>query len=129
MRFDDDLYSEYDIGAKDFMVPALSLQPIVENAVKHGLGKQIGGGTLKIFTYDRGNHYEIIIMDNGVGFDPMHPKHADGRSHVGVENVRKRLETLCDGQLEMESAPGIGTRAIISIPKNERTAMREGTWN
>lgn len=129
MRFDDDLYIEYDIGAKDFMVPALSLQPIVENAVKHGLGKQIGGGTLKIFTYDRGNHYEIIIMDNGVGFDPMHPKHADGRSHVGVENVRKRLETLCDGQLEMESAPGIGTRAIVSIPKNERTAMREGTWN
>ncbi|MCR5641236.1 MAG: histidine kinase [Lachnospiraceae bacterium] len=122
MRFDDELRIEYDIGAKDFKVPALSLQPIVENGVKHGLGKKLHGGTLKIYTYDRGDNYEIIVSDDGVGFDPEHAKEGS-RSHIGVENVRKRLETLCHGTLEIESTMGVGTCAIIRIPKNEMTKL------
>lgn len=123
MRFDDELRIEFDVADVRFKVPSLSLQPIVENAVKHGLGKKINGGTLKIYTYNREEHHEIIILDDGVGFDPESKSEDVQRSHIGVENVRKRLATLCGGTLELESTPGKGTCAIVRIPKNERTEL------
>jgi sensor histidine kinase YesM len=121
MRFDDELQIEFHIEAREFLLPALSLQPIVENAVKHGLGKQIGGGTVKIGAYDRETFYELIVQDDGVGYDTQKVPKNDSRSHVGVENVRSRLKALCNGSLEIESTPEIGTTAIIRIPKSELT--------
>jgi signal transduction histidine kinase len=116
MRFADELDIKYDIQAKDFFVPALSIQPLVENAVKHGIGAKIEGGSVTIATLDLVKYYEIRISDDGIGFDPEKPMN-DGRTHVGISNVRSRLESMCNGTLEIQSEPGKGTVSIIRVPK------------
>lgn len=115
IRFEDELRIEYDIQEEEFFLPALSIQPLVENAVKYGVGKAPEGGTVKIMTrkYDLG--YEVIVSDDGVGFDMTEWK-KDKRSHIGIENVRQRLQIMCGGTLSILSKKGIGTTATIKIP-------------
>ena len=120
MRFSDMLNIEYDIQATDFEVPLLSVQPLVENAVKHGVGMKEDGGTVKIATLETENAYEIHVSDNGVGFDTSAPKPEDGRSHVGMENTKKRLHDMCGASITVESVPGKGTTARIIIPKQPK---------
>jgi LytS/YehU family sensor histidine kinase len=122
MRFADELDIKYDIQAKDFFVPALSIQPLVENAVKHGIGAKIEGGSVTIATLDLVKYYEIRIFDDGIGFDPEKPMN-DGRTHVGISNVRSRLESMCNGTLEIQSEPGKGTVSIIRIPKESEETV------
>ena len=118
VRFDDELQIVYDIGVSNFKLPVLTVQPIVENAVKHGTSKKEGISYLYISTRETDAFYEIEIRDTGVGFDTsIHPN--DGRKHIGVSNVRQRLATLCNGTLTIESTPDVGTTAIIKIPKTE----------
>lgn len=125
MRFDDLLNVEYDIQTVDFQLPLLSIQPLVENAVKHGVGMKEDGGTVTIATKETDTAYEVIITDDGVGFDPDAPKQDDGRSHVGMENTKKRLRDLCDARVEITSVIGEGTTAKVILPKegqpNENT--------
>ena len=118
VRFDDELQIVYDIGVSNFKLPVLTVQPIVENAVKHGTSKKEGVSYLYITTREAEAFYEIEIRDTGVGFDiNNHPN--DDRKHIGVSNVRQRLETLCNGTLTIESTIGVGTKALIKIPKTE----------
>ncbi len=117
MRFGDMLNIEYDIQATDFLIPQLSVQPLVENAVKHGVGMKEDGGTVTIATREEDDCCKVIISDDGVGFDTSKPVKDDGRSHVGMENVRQRLKELCDADVTIESAVGEGTVATIRIPK------------
>jgi len=108
----------YDIQTKNFTLPALTMQPIVENAIKHGIGKKEGGGTVTISTKETDNGYLIIISDDGAGF--YSEKTADdGQQHIGINNVRLRLSAQSGGSLEIESKPGAGTTATIIIPKRE----------
>lgn len=116
MRFEDTLEIEYDIKCVDFSLPVLTVQPIVENAVKHGTSKKRGGGVVKISTYDDVECYVITVADTGCGFDPAVPKN-DGKRHIGIENVKQRLSNMCGGALTIESRVGEGTLAIIRIPK------------
>ncbi|MGN0470662.1 MAG: sensor histidine kinase [Acutalibacteraceae bacterium] len=116
MRFEDELEIVYDIQANDFLIPALTVQPLVENAVKHGLGDSDNGGTVKISSRELEDCFEIEITDNGVGFDTENIMN-DGEFHIGIENVRNRLELSCGGTLTINSAVGKGTTAIIKIPK------------
>ncbi len=118
LRFDDELKIEYDIQDTDFEIPLLSVQPLVENAVKHGVGQKEGGGTVKISTRDTGTAHEVIIEDDGVGFD-TNAKKDDGRSHVGMENTKKRLYDMCGGEVIITSEIGKGTTAKMIIPKKE----------
>ena len=118
IRFEDTLEIEYDIKCDDFLLPVLTVQPIVENAVKHGTSKKRGGGKVVISTEEDENNYIVKVSDTGCGFDPSVPKN-DGKSHVGIENVRQRLSNMCDGSLTIESERGVGTLAIIRIPKGE----------
>ena len=118
MRFGDDLNVVFDIRTTDFNIPSLAVQPLVENAVKHGVGMKEDGGTVTIATKEAEDHYEIIVSDDGVGFDVTVPKN-DGRAHVGMENVRNRLETMCNATVETESTPGKGTVVKILIPKED----------
>ena len=74
---------------------------------------------MAIATREYPDRYEIIVNDNGPGFDPEAPLKEDGRSHVGVRNVRDRLAKMCGGTLTIQSAPGKGTRVTITIPKGE----------
>ena len=117
LRFDDELTIEYDIGPADFHVPMLVVQPLAENAVKHGIAKNPNGGKLIIRTIEDYDNFYIYVIDNGIGFDP-NKKHADdSRSHIGIENVRIRIEKRVNGKLEIFSKKGKGTSAVITIPK------------
>lgn len=115
MRFGDDLTIVYDLECTDFSIPTLTLQPIVENAVTHGVRMtESGQGTVTIQTREFDDRFEVVVLDDGPGFDPRkHP--SDGRSHVGIANVRERLHSACGGSLRIES--GNGTRATIILPK------------
>ena len=116
LRFEDDLVIAYDIAFDDFSLPPLTVQPLVENAVKHGVCRREEGGTVKLSTRREGDTVLIIVEDDGVGFDPTQPPE-DGRKHVGIDNVRARLDALCGGTLTIESEPGRGTRATITLPE------------
>ena len=116
VRFEDTLEIEYDIKCVDFSLPVLTVQPIVENAVKHGTSKKRGGGRVKITTEEEKDSYVIKVEDTGCGFDVSTPKN-DGKRHVGIENVRQRLSNMCMGTLTIESMVGSGTLATIKIPK------------
>ena len=116
MRFDDSLNIVYDIETTAFLIPSLTIQPLVENAVKYGLGKKVGGGTVTIHIFEDDQSFIITIEDDGVGYDPY--QGADGkRSHIGIMNVRSRLDAMVNGTLEIESEKGKGTKATIKIPK------------
>lgn len=119
VRFEDTLEIEYDIQCIDFFLPVLTVQPIVENAVKHGTSKKRGGGKVIISTLEENENYIIKVFDTGCGFDPLKPND-DGKRHVGIENVRQRLANMCGGSLIIESEIGVGTLATIKIPKGDR---------
>jgi two-component sensor histidine kinase len=121
VRFDDELIISFDIAASNFKLPVLTVQPIVENAVKHGTSKKEGVSHLYISTSESDHYFEVKIRDTGVGFDINQTKN-DGRNHVGITNVRQRLQTLCNGTLTIESTPGVGTTAIVRIPKKEASS-------
>lgn len=116
MRFGERLKVEYDIEAELFRIPAMTLQPIVENAVRYGIMKRETGGTVKISTAELEKNFVITVEDDGVGFDPAQ-KHDDGRTHIGIENVRQRLHEMCGGDLKIVSMHGAGTIATILLPK------------
>ena len=118
IRYDDYLEARYDIQAMEFFLPPLTIQPLVENAVNHGISDLPEGGCITISTNEEPDHYEIRVSDNGVGFDPD-TQPIDGRSHIGIANVRSRLDIMCHGTLDIISARGKGTTAIITIPKGE----------
>jgi len=109
----------YDIETKNFKLPALTLQPIVENAIKHGIDKKEEGGTITISTKETEGYYFVIVSDDGVGFDTLKTVN-DGKPHIGINNVRLRLSLQCKGSLEIASKPGTGTTATIIIPKLTR---------
>ena len=114
MRFGDDLRVCYDIPYSSFSLPALTLQPLVENAVRHGVCQKEEGGTVTIRTRQVGDAVHLSVSDDGPGFDPgVRPN--DGRLHVGLDNVRSRLETLADGELFIDSRPGQGTTVTVIL--------------
>ena len=120
MRFGKKLNVEYDIQTTDFKLPMLSVQPLVENAVKHGVGMKKKGGTVTISTRETEDAFIVTVSDDGVGFDVNAPKKDDGRSHVGMENTRSRLKQMCGGEITIQSTVGEGTTATITLPKEEQ---------
>ena len=109
------LQVNYDLGAVDFMVPPLTVQPLVENAIRHGLLTREGGGTVTVKTRRREGFVEVTVTDDGHGFSS-----ATGRQtqhwQVGIDNVRERLERQCHGTLDVHSS-STGTQALIRIPE------------
>ena len=116
LRFGKKLNIVYDIQTENFVLPQLSIQPLAENAVKHGISKKRGGGTLTIATRETENSFEVIVSDDGKGFDVNEIKN-DGRSHIGMDNVRRRLREMCGGEVKIESKIGEGTVATVILPK------------
>ncbi len=117
LRYEDALQVRYELGCTDFRIPTLTLQPLVENAVRHGVrGKISGRGYVAIATQEYSDRYEVVVSDDGPGFDPE-KEIRDGRSHIGLTNVRERLQRVVGGSLRIDSQPGAGTRAVIVIPK------------
>ena len=116
MRFGDRLNVLYDIKAKDFEVPPLSIQPLVENAIKHGILKKIEGGTLVFKTYEDDKAYYVEVNDDGVGFE-MDKVDFAGNEHIGLNNIRQRLTTMCRAELLIDSEVGKGTRVKVTFFK------------
>ena len=117
IRFKD-LNIKYDIKTTAFMCPPLSVQPLVENAVKHGIAKKKGGGTVVISTLELSDAYVIKVADSGIGFIPN--SYSDGKIHIGINNVKERIANMADGTLTINSELGIGSIAIITLPKKEK---------
>ena len=114
VRFPDMTFT-FEMNSNDFEIPALTIQPIVENAIKHGLMKLSKGGTIKVLTYETDDNYCVLVEDDGVGFDTS--VLLDERKHVGIRNIRGRLEAMVNGALQIESEIGKGTKVLITIPK------------
>lgn len=118
IRYDENLEVIYDIKIYEFFIPPLTIQPLVENAVNHGISDLPHGGSITLQTNEYDEYYEIRVIDDGIGFDPDNIP-VDGKSHIGIQNVRSRLNILCGGTLEIISSPNNGTTAIVKIPKGE----------
>lgn len=116
LRFEEDLEIEYDIQDEAFVLPVLTLQPLAENAVRHGIRKsETSGGKIKITSEMTGTHHVVKVADNGAGFDTDGLENLDD-THIGIRNVRKRLWFGCRGELRIESEKGKGTICTILIP-------------
>jgi two-component system LytT family sensor kinase len=111
-------------------LPYLCLQPLVENAVRHGLSRKPGVGTVSIVARDAGAECHITVEDDGVGMDPSvlggpgpadtaDEETAESGQHVGLSNVDDRLRSVFgDGfGLVVETAPGAGTKVSMRVPK------------
>ena len=118
-----DIRVEYDIAERWFRLPPLTVEPMVENAIRHGLEN---GGTVRLSTRSETDDYVIVISDNGSGFtDPGTAKEKE-RTGAGIENVRTRLAMMCGGSLEINSETG-GTEVTIRIPKIPEADSNEDT--
>jgi sensor histidine kinase YesM len=114
VRFPDMTFS-FEMNSYDFHIPALTIQPIVENAIKHGLMKLQKGGSIRVISYETDTDYCITVEDDGVGFDTSKLFH--DKKHIGIRNIRDRLKVMVGGTLEIESTQGVGTKVLITIPK------------
>ena len=102
------------------MIPSLTLQPLVENAVRYGVrGNADGRGTVRILSRDCENYYAISVLDSGPGFCLDDARKSDGRSHIGIDNVKERIRTICNGKLVIQYVTGQGTQATIILPKEK----------
>ena len=117
IRFRDKLDVVYNVEVTDFKLPPLTVEPLVENAVKHGVTKKRGGGIVTISTHRTDDGVQITVTDTGVGFDPDHYME-DGKPHVGIRNVRDRLHNMVGGSLSITSTEN-GTVAVVTIPTRE----------
>lgn len=116
LRFNNRLNINYDIKVTDFYVPPLSLQPLVENAIKHGILKKIEGGTLLFKTYETSNAYVVEVIDDGVGFNINNIDFSKNQ-HIGINNIRQRLKTMCNASLEITSEIDKGTKVVVTFYK------------
>jgi sensor histidine kinase YesM len=113
VRFEDKIQYVKELEVEEFLIPPLILQPIVENAIKHGLLRCKKGGVIKLKTRNEKEQIVIEITDNGAGFDVLAPFREGA---VGISNVKFRLEYMIKGNMEIESVPGKGTTVIIRMP-------------
>jgi len=116
VRFEN-IRVEYDVQDTDFMLPALTIQPIVENAIRHGVRIR-EAGVVRVCVHRADGVHEIVISDNGIGFDASAAGDGDG-THIGLANVRERIEKQCGGTLTIASEPDKGTTVTIRIPETE----------
>ena len=118
MRFKDKIHFEEYIEDSGFLVPPLTIQPILENAIRHGIRKKGYEGTVTLSIRKEGGCHIIGITDDGVGFDPA-AVYNDDKPHIGLENVRSRIESICGGKMYIRSSPGKGTTVLMQFPEKE----------
>jgi two-component system LytT family sensor kinase len=102
----------------DVIVPSMLLQPLVENSIKHGLSRKVGGGRITIRTHARDGHTVIEVHDDGLGMTEERLENAFGGG-IGLSNVNERLRTIygTSYHLKLTSVPGQGTCASVEIPE------------
>ncbi|MCR8636475.1 ATP-binding protein [Paenibacillus radicis (ex Xue et al. 2023)] len=126
-RFKDRIQIEYEISeaVQSVMLPPLLIQPLVENAIRHGIGSRLKGGVVRIKGYEAEGHYWFEVEDNGVGLEqerlrqvlmPDPGTQLTSRSSVGLQNISKRLKFMYGTDLSIESEIGIGTKVTLRVP-------------
>lgn len=105
----------YELEVQDFFVPPLTVQPLVENAIRHGIRTREEGGTVVIATRRTKGAVQVLVSDDGHGLSSATERQHQ-RRQVGIENVRERLERQCNGTLEVTSGPA-GTVATMTLPE------------
>jgi sensor histidine kinase YesM len=95
----------------------MTVQMMVENAIKHGITQREEGGTVTVTSEELPDAFRITVADDGVGFDVNAPRDPN-RSHIGLENLEARLKNTLGGTFEISSTPGVGTTAVVTIPKS-----------
>lgn len=121
LRYADKLHVDYDTRHTAFRLPPLVLQPLVENAIKHCLGKGIGPEHIVVRTWAEKKGAFISIEDDGPGFEP---NWEEDEQHVGIENVQERLRLMCGGTMEIHSDTSRGTAITIFIPASNGLSRR-----
>ena len=111
-QFEDVLFVSFDTPHTMFRLPPLTLQPIVENAVKHGMKSSNDPIHISVVTRQTENASEIIVEDDGPGFEPVD----DNEPHIALNNIRQRLELMCGGKLTIAPREGGGTSVKVTIP-------------
>ena len=122
MRMGEKLKVVYDVQAKDFFIPPLMLQPLVENAVKHGIFYKAEGGTVTVHSVRNEDGIVLSVHDDGIGFE-VAARAADfhQREHHGLANVRTRVEKMLGGSLRIDSHPEHGTTVILEFPVSDHS--------
>ena len=113
VQFEDSLFVEYDTPNKEVRLLPLTLQPIVENAVKHGMDPEYAPLRITIKTRETDSNSEIIVEDTGSGFEPVDD---DGKPHTALANIQQRLEIMCGGKMTIRPREGGGTVITVIIP-------------
>lgn len=121
VRFGDRLAVEYDIDADpNRLIPPLVLQPLVENAIKHGLMSSVRGGTVKITIRELDEKLRFAVEDNGCGMSEAKRQEVLGpnseSSGIGLRNIARRIKLLYDASLQVKSTVGIGTKVLFELP-------------
>ena len=111
-QFEDSLFVRFDTPHTAFRLPPLTLQPIVENAVVHGMRATKAPIHISVVTRNTGTASEIVVEDDGPGF---HPADSD-EPHIALQNIRRRLAMMCGGTLTIASRKEGGTAVTVSIP-------------
>ena len=111
-QFEDSLFVSFDTPHTHFRLPPLTIQPIVENSVKHCLSASNDPIHITVITRKTDTANEIIVEDDGPGFKPAD----DNEPHIALNNIRERLEMMCKGKLEISQRDGGGTRVKVTIP-------------
>ena len=115
VRHEDKLFVELDTPCTRFRIPPLTLQPIVENAVLHGVSPDLAPLYLTVLTRETETGSEIIVEDTGPGYAPAD----DNAPHIALKNIRERLEMMCGGTLEITARETGGTRVTIRVPQRK----------
>lgn len=116
LRFEDKITLQFEILDHDFLIPPLTIQMLVENAIKHGLQPRRKSGTVKVITERLEDNHVVTVKDDGVGFQTENLQ-KKGRGHAGLKNVEERIGKACGGWLEIESEKGKGTEVRVYIPE------------
>lgn len=112
------LFVGYEFEVEDFLVPPLTIQPLVENAIRHGLRTREGGGHVVVASRCKGDDIIVTVSDDGHGISSATHRQ-EQRQRVGIENVRERIERQCGGRLDVVSSD-TGTVATMIIPRGVR---------
>lgn len=126
-RYGEKMHYEIEVESPellDYYLPKLTIQPLVENSVVHGLENKRGGGSVRISIWEEEDEIDIRVRDDGVGFDTTNLFQADvdevdnQHNHVALPNVQRRIQLLY-GQaygIRITSTPGSGTTALVNLP-------------
>ena len=114
---------EYRIEDTQFEVPALTIQPLVENAIRHGVRSREDGLVIVSTAREAGGH-RVTVTDNGAGFDPKQQLSTE-ELHIGIRNVKERVEKMCGGELILTSEIGKGTSVTMLFPDGSQRGSKE----